>query len=318
MIMTRFFSLRGAAGLLSGAALLFSAACTAPRSIVSTGKVTPRGEFRVGGNLSFNAPTETIGKVGSSLKAAAKELAAKAARDTVNYNQTVEKIQVAAIAYALDPVRPSSDLYVRYGVIERFDVGYKYAFGSHVFDAMYQFLGPIGTVENPGTREAGATYGSIGLQFATQRTQLPSIPFLEDANTLLGFDASRRDLIVPLVFSKSLGVEEEIGAISYGVVYAHSFLRYGLSPAHLFNGPGSSFVKGKVPTLATERRSFSSFGAFFNAKLGYRYAYVIPALSVYYQNYGEYRLLNNQTATLSGFTFIPSLGLQFRIPSTRR
>ncbi|WP_088463838.1 hypothetical protein [Hymenobacter amundsenii] len=316
--MTRFFSLRYAAGLLGGAALLLSASCTAPRAIVSTGKVTPRGEFRVGGNLSFNLPTETISKAGSTLKSAAQDLANKAANDTVRYNQTVENLQVAAIAYALDPVRPSSDLYLRYGVIERFDVGYKYAFGSHVFDAMYQFLGPVGTVENPGTREAGATYGSIGLQYATQRTQLPNIPFLDDVNALLGFQASRHDLIVPLVFSRSLGVEEEIGAISYGVVYAHTFVRYGLTPGQLFNGPGSGFVTGKVPDLPTERRNFGSFGAFFNAKLGYRYAYVIPALSVYYQNYGEYQLLNNKTAKLSGLTFIPSLGLQFRIPSTRR
>ncbi|MFD2786326.1 hypothetical protein [Hymenobacter rubripertinctus] len=317
--MNTFFSLRAGLALAGGAAVLFSASCTAPRAIVSTGKVTPRGEFRVGGNVSLNLPTETIGRAGATLKSAAQDLADKAARDTVNYNQTVENLQVAAIAYALDPVRPSSDLYVRYGVVERFDVGYKYAFGSHVFDAMYQFLGPTGTPENPGSREAGVTYGSIGLQYATQRSKLPSIPFLDDVNSLLGFRATRHDLIVPLVFSKSLGPEEEIGAISYGVVYAHSFLRYGLTPGQLYNGPGSGFVPGsKVPDLPTTRRNFSSFGAFFNAKLGYRYAYVIPALSVYYQNYGEYQLLNNKTAKLSGFTFIPSLGLQFRIPSTRR
>ncbi|MBT9393984.1 hypothetical protein KLP40_12500 [Hymenobacter sp. NST-14] len=308
--MTIFFSLRKGLALTGGAALLFSASCTAPRAIVSTGKVTPRGEFRVGGNLAFNLPTETIGKAGATLKSAAENLAGK---DTVGYNQTVENLQVAAIAYALDPVRPSSDLYVRYGVVERFDVGYKYAFGSHVFDAMYQFLGPTGTPENPGSRQAGATYGSIGLQYATQRSKLPDIPFISDINTLLDFRASRHDLLVPLVFSQSLGAEEEIGAISYGLVYAHTFLRYGITPGELYNGPGS-----RVPALPTTRRNFSSFGAFFNAKLGYRYAYVIPALSVYYQNYGEFALLNNRTAKLSGLTFIPSLGLQFRIPGTRR
>ncbi|GGG53271.1 hypothetical protein [Hymenobacter glacieicola] len=313
-----FSTFRSALSLAAGASLLFAASCTAPRAIVSTGKVTPRGEFRVGGNVSFNAPTQTIGKVGSTLKSAAENLANKAANDTVNYNQTVEKLQVAAIAYALDPVRPSSDLYIRYGVIERLDVGYKYAFGSHVFDAMYQFLGPTGTPENPGSREAGATYGSIGLQYATQRAKLPSIPFLDDVNTLLGFKATRHDVLVPLVFSRSLGVEEEIGAISYGVIYAHTFLRYGLTPGNLYNGPGSGYATGKVPELPTARRNFSSFGAFFNAKLGYRYAYVIPALSVYYQNYGEFQLLNNRTTKLSGFTFIPSLGLQFRVPSGRR
>ncbi|NVO86070.1 hypothetical protein [Hymenobacter terrestris] len=314
--MNTIFSRRWAAGLLAGSAGLLAVGCTAPRAIVSTGKVTPRGEFRVGGNLAFNVPTETISKAGSTLKSAARELAQKSANDTVRYNQTIENLQVAAIAFALDPVRPSSDLNLRYGVIDRLDVGYKYAFGSHVFDAMYQFLGPVGSVENPGASRPGTTYASIGLQYATQRTQLPNIPFLDDVNALLGFRASRHDLIVPLVFSNSLGAEEEIGAISYGVVYAHTFLRYGLTPGNLFNGPGSQFVTGKVPELPTVRQNFGSYGIFFNAKLGYRYAYVIPALSVYYQNYGEYRLLNNQTAKLSGLTFIPSLGLQFRIPGS--
>lgn len=309
--MTAFSPFRAALSLLAGAGLLFSASCTAPRAIVSTGKVTPRGEFRVGGNMAFNVPTETISKTGSALLDAAKSAANK---DTIRYNQSIENIQVAALAYVLDPVRPTSDIYVRYGVIERLDVGYKYGFGSHVFDAMYQFLGPTGTVENPGTRQPGATYGSIGLQFATQRAKLPSIPFLSDVTDFLNFRASRQDILVPLVFSKSLGVEEEIGAISYGVVYAHSFFKYGFQPQNLYNGVGSSLL----PSLPTARKNFSSFGAFFNAKLGYKYAYFIPALSVYYQNYGEYQLLNNRTAKLSGLTFIPSLGLQFRIPGARR
>lgn len=309
--MTTFFSFRAALSLLAGAGLLFSASCTAPRAIVSTGKVTPRGEFRVGGNMAFNVPTETISKTGSVLLDAAK---AAANKDTIRYNQSIENIQVAALAYVLDPVRPTSDVYVRYGVIDRLDVGYKYGFGSHVFDAMYQFLGPTGTVENPGTRQPGATYGSIGLQFATQRSKLPSISFLDDATAFLGFEASRHDLIVPLVFSKSLGVEEEMGAISYGVVYAHSFFKYGFQPRNIFDYTGTL----TLPALPSSRRDFSSFGAFFNAKLGYKYAYFIPALSVYYQNYGEYQLLNNRTAKLSGLTFIPSLGLQFRIPGGRK
>lgn len=309
--MNRFSPLPSALSLLAGAALLFTASCTAPRAIVSTGKVTPRGEFKVGGNMAFNVATETLGKTGSALLEAAK---ATANKDTVRYNQTIEKLQIGALAYVLDPVRPTSDLYVRYGVIDRLDVGYKYGFGSHVFDAMYQFMGPTGTPENPGSRAAGATYGSIGLQFATQRSKLPSIPFLDNVTDFLGFEARRHDLIVPLVFSKSLGVEEEIGAISYGVVYAHSFFKYGFQPRNLFDAAG----RLALPALPSARQDFGSFGAFFNAKLGYRYAYFIPALSVYYQNYGEYQLLNNKTAKLSGLTFIPSLGVQFRVPTGRR
>jgi hypothetical protein len=289
-------------------ATLFAGACTAPRTIVTTGKVTPKGEFRAGGNLAFNVATETISKTGSALKSAAE---ATVRKDTVGYSGTIDNLQVAALAYVLDPVRPSSDLYIRYGALDRLDVGYKYAFGSHVFDAAYQFLGPTGTVERPGG-PAGATYASIGLQFATQRANLPSLPFLDNIDDILGFRASRQDIIIPLVFSHSLGAEEEIGAISYGAVYTHTFMRYGFEPGKIFNG------SVKVPVLLGQKVNFPSFGAFVNAKLGYRYVYFIPSLGIYYQKYGNYQLLNNKTASLSGLTVVPSVGVQFRIPSSRR
>jgi hypothetical protein len=289
-------------------ATLLVGSCTAPRTIVSTGKVTPKGEFRAGGNLAFNVATETISKTGSALRSAAEQAVQE---DRVEYSGTIDNLQVAALAYVLDPVRPSSDLYVRYGALDRLDVGYKYAFGSHVFDAAYQFLGPTGTVERPGG-PAGANYASIGLQFATQRANLPNLPFLDDINDILGFRATRRDLIVPLVFSHSFGAEEELGAVSYGVVYTHTFLRYGFEPGRVFNG------NVKVPALPQQKTNFPSFGAFANVKIGYRYAYIIPSLGIYYQDYGTYQLLNNKTADLSGFTFVPSIGLQFRIPSSRR
>lgn len=306
--MALFFRFSRLAFLVSAAATLVVGSCTAPRTIVSSGKVTPKGEFRVGGNLAFNVASETISKTGSALKSAA---AATVQKDTVGYSGTIDNLQVAALAYVLDPVRPSSDLYVRYGALDRLDVGYKYAFGSHVFDAAYQFLGPTGTVERPGG-PAGANYASIGLQFATQRASLPSLPFLDNINEVLGFRATRHDIIVPLVFSHSFGAEEEIGAISYGVVYTHTFLRYGFEPGKIFNG------NAKVPALPQQKANFPSFGGFVNAKIGYRYAYVIPSIGVYYQNYGTYQLLNNKSASLSGLTVVPSIGLQFRIPSSRR
>lgn len=305
--MFSFTSRRSVLPVLAAATLTVGS-CTAPRTIVSTGKVTPKGEFRVGGNLAFNVATETISKTGSALKSAAQ---AAAQKDTVGYSGTIDNLQIAALAYVLDPVRPSSDLYVRYGALDRLDVGYKYAFGSHVFDAAYQFLGPTGTVERPGGA-AGATYASIGLQFATQRASLPSLPFLNSIDEILGFRATRHDLTVPLVFSHSLGAEEEIGAISYGVVYTHTFMRYGFEPGRVFNG------NTKVPPLLEQKTNFPSFGGFVNAKIGYRYVYFIPSVGLYYQNYGTYQLLNNRTASLSGLTIVPSVGLQFRIPSTRR
>lgn len=297
--------------LLPLALLAVAGACAAPRSIISSGKVTPQGQFKVGGNLGINVGTTSAGKITD----AAKQLVGQAiSSDSVSYNDGFEAVQAAALAYVLDPTTATSDLYVRYGLLERVDVGYKYSFGAHSFDAMYQFMGPLGTPENPQGR-AGDLYGSVGLQFSTQNAKLPSIPFLDDASSLLSFRARRLDLLVPLVFSRSFGPEEQIGNVSYGLVYSHTFLKYGFEPGKVFNYiPGTRRVFGRVPSL-TERRSFGAVGGFVNLKVGYRYVYFLPALAIYYQNFGSYQLLNNRETKLRGLSIIPTLGLQFRIPS---
>ena len=295
---------------LGAAALLLAAACTAPRAITTTGKVTPQGEFRGGYNLGLNLATAPLGKASSAVKAAASQAAGQ---PRVNYSADVVDLQAAAIAYLLDPVQPTSEVFIRYGVLPRLDAGYKYTFGSHVFDAQYQFLGPVGSVENPGAGAAtGTAYASVGLQFATQRANLPSLPFLNDIQSTLNFSGSRHDLLVPLTVSHSFGPEEEIGAISYGLAYGHSWVRYGFAPANVYLP-----TNAKVPDLPSQSRNFSSFGAFVNLKLGYRYFYVVPALSVFYQNYGDYALLNKASTQLSGATFVPSLGFQLRAPKRR-
>ncbi|MCC3153836.1 hypothetical protein Q3A66_12985 [Hymenobacter sp. BT770] len=295
------------AAALAAATLLLATSCTAPRAIVATGKVTPQGEFRVGYNQGFNIATAPLSKAGAAVRDAATTAANK---DTVGYGGSVKNLQAAALAYILDPVQPTADLSIRYGILPRLDAGYKYAFGSHVFDAQFQLLGPTGSPENPGAGAAsGTTYASIGLQFATQRAKLPSIPFLGDINSVLNFKATRNDLLVPLIFSQSFGPEEEIGAISYGVVYAHSWVNYGFAPDNVY------LNTQKIPALPNQSRDFSSYGAFLNVKLGYRYVYVIPAVSIFYQNYGEYALLNGASTSLSGVTFVPSLGFQLRIPT---
>ncbi len=73
----------------------------------------------------------------------------------------------------------------------------------------------------------------------------------------------------------------------------------------------------QVPALPEQTHGYSSYGAFANLKLGYKYVYVVPAFSLYYQNYGTFTLLDGSSASLSGWTFIPSIGLQARIPSFR-
>ena len=278
--------------------------CTAPRSVINSGKVTAPGQFKAGINFGGNIATEPISQLKDITEAAVDAIRS---RDSVFYDNQLDVATKATMAYALDPVGPTFDFYLRYGLVERVDVGYKYASGVHVFDAMYQFMGSTGTIDNPGPGSENRWYGSFGLQYAGQSAGLLDAIFLDKLQPLLQFTAKRRDLTIPLIFSKSFGPEEEKGNVSFGVVYNHTFIRYGFDPSGVYRRVGSNAVE--VPAFSG-KSSFPSFGMFLNAKLGFKYVYVLPALTIYYQNYGTYQVLEGKQHSYSGLTLIPSLGVQ--------
>ncbi|WP_089321260.1 hypothetical protein [Pontibacter ummariensis] len=282
--------------------------CTAPRAVINSGKVTAPGRFKAGVNFGGNIATEPIGQLDDIAKSAVDAIAK---RDSVYYDDEVEAATKGLLAYALDPVGPTFDFYIRYGVARRVDVGYKYASGVHVFDAQYQFLGPTGTPENPGE---GDWYGSVGLQYAGQSSEWIDNLFLDKLQPLLQFTAKRRDYTVPLIFTKSFGVEEQAGSVSFGAVYNRTSIEYGFEPGKLFERYGGE-VEEVNPLM--EENGFSSYGVFANARVGFKFLYVVPALTVYYQNYGDYKLLNNASYSFSGLTFIPSIGLEARFGKGR-
>lgn len=281
--------------------LSLTASCTAPRSVIHSGKVTPKGQFKAGVNFGGNIASEPLGQLDDITKAAVD---AVAKRDTVFYDQQVDVFSKALVSYALDPVGPTFDFYLRYGLAERVDVGYKYASGAHVLDAMYQFMGPTGTPQNPG---AGDWYGSVGVQYSGQSADIINTLLLNRLQSVLQFTAKRRDIVVPLVFSKSFGPEEEIGNISFGAVYNHTFIEYGFEPGKVFKKVAGKSVK--VDGLL-EKNNFPSYGLFVNGKIGFKYIYLLPALTMYYQNYGIYQFLEGREFSFSGMTFIPSIGVQ--------
>lgn len=281
--------------------LVMAASCTAPRAVINSGKVTAPGKFKVGVNFGGNIATEPIGQLDDITEAAIDAIAKK---DSVYYDDEIETATKALLAYSLDPVGPTFDFYLRYGVAPRVDVGYKYASGVHVFDTQYQFLGPTGTPEKPGV---GNWYGSVGLQYAGQSSDWVDKLFLDKLQPVLQFTAKRQDVTVPLIFSKSFGPEEEIGSIAFGAVYNHTFIKYGFEPGDLFKKVGGEVEKVN-PLMA--KNNFGSYGLFVNARIGYRFFYVLPAITIYYQNYGDYTLLNSTAHNFSGLTFIPSIGLQ--------
>ncbi|WP_125185383.1 hypothetical protein [Botryobacter ruber] len=282
--------------------LALAAGCTAPRSVINSGKVTPAGTFKAGVNFGGNIATEPISQLGDIKEAVVDAISNKG---DVYYDEQIDVATKAMVAYALDPVGPNFDFYLRYGLVPRVDVGYKYAAGVHVLDAMYQFMGSTGTPESPGT---DGWYGSFGLQYAGQSSDILDKLYLTKLQPLLQFTAKRRDFTIPLIFSKSIGVEEENGHFAFGAVYNHTFLEYGFAPSGLFKKvEDNSDVE--VPSLAA-KNNFPSFGLFMNAKFGFKFIYLLPALSIYYQDYGTYKFLEGREHSFSGMTFIPSLGLQ--------
>ncbi|WP_345166325.1 hypothetical protein [Nibribacter koreensis] len=286
-------------GILIGALAVTS--CTAPRSIIHSGRVTPHGQFKAGANFGGNIATEPIGQLKDVTEDA---IVALANRDSVYYDGLVKSATKAAIAYSLDPVGPTFDFYVRYGVLPRVDVGYKYASGVHVLDANYQFLGP-----EAGTN-AGAErwYGSVGVQYAGQNSDIFDKLFLNKLSSVLEFKAARKDVLVPLTFSRSFGPDEEFGNISFGVAYNHTFVEYGLVPGKLYEKVGG----GKAVKLEglTRKQDFASYGLFVNAKVGAKRIFLLPSLSMFYQKYGTYELLKGETEDFSGISIIPSIGVQ--------
>jgi hypothetical protein len=279
--------------------------CTSPRNIISSGKVTPKGAFKAGFNTSFNAATAPLAEIDDITRAAVDAIDKN--KDSIYYTQSVATLTRGLLAYSLDPVTPTSDFYLRYGIANRVDVGYKYASGAHVFDAMYQFMGSIGTPDEPGEK---GMHGSIGFQYSGQKSDLPSKVGLDKLGSIFNYELSRKDILIPLVFSYSFGPEETYGNVSFGVVYGHSSIKYGFNPSKVLVRYAGNNLE-RIPSFS-HKQSYSSFGGFVNAKLGYKFAYFVPALSIYHQNYGTYNVFGQQES-YKGFTFIPSIGLQLNL-----
>jgi len=134
--------------------------CIAPRTGTQSGKVTPEGQFEFGGNYSGNISVQATRAIFNGIGSAIDGVSDQ---DSVVYDDGANDLAVAILAYSLDPLSAGGDLSLRYGIYEAFDIGYKYASGTHVFDGRWQFKGSTGTIKNPGEDRKNA---SVGIQFS--------------------------------------------------------------------------------------------------------------------------------------------------------
>ncbi len=301
--------------------LVSVSSCVAPRAITNSGKVTPKGNWVVATNQTYNIATAPAGKVASAVDINLDNLL-NGSLDTVSLVQSNaiatdwQKVGEALIANNFDPIGGGVDFGVRYGIAKRFDVGFKKAGRAKAIDFQYQFLGSLGNVDDFSESATDKWYGSIGLQYSSQDLSLPF--WAKPISSKLAYDFSRKDILVPLIFSYGLGNEESIGAISFGLSYNFTRMHYSTTP---FTYARIQDVNGVVTALntaaITEAKNISSFGAFANMKIGFRYFYFVPAVAVYYQNYGTLQNFIGESFQMKGVTVVPSLGLRLRLGKSK-
>ena len=301
--------------------LVFVSSCVAPRAITNTGKVTPKGNWIMATNQTYNIATAPAVKVASAVDINFDNLL-NGSSDTISLAQSNavsadwQKIGEALIANNFDPIGGGVDFGVRYGIANRFDVGFKKAGRAKAIDVQYQFLGSLGNVDDFSESATNKWYGSIGLQYSSQDLSLPF--WAKPLTSKLQYDFSRKDILVPLIFSYGLGNEESIGAISFGLSYNFTRMNYSTTP---FTYARIQDVNGVVTALntaaITETKKISSFGAFANMKIGFRYIYFVPAVAVYYQNYGTLQNFIGESFQMKGLTVVPSLGLRLRLGKSK-
>lgn len=279
--------------------MVILASCVAPRVISNSGKVTPKGNFSGGYHTSYNISTQAGVYVKDLIVDNVESLAKK---DSIKFDENFAKINKAAIAYQLDPISSGNEFYLKYGVYKRWDVGAKLAGNAKGLETQFQFMGPTGNVDDATEKRL---YGSIGLQFSTQSQSLPSI--LSELQDRLGYKFNRRDLLMPLIFSYSFGNEEEYGSLSWGLAANYSIVNYSTTPVDIYN------LDKTVLIPQNYKVKYMSYGFFINAKVGFQHVFVIPSLSVFYQNYGSYKLLDGSSATFKGLTVVPGIGFRVRV-----
>ncbi len=285
-------------GLLATFACLLGA-CAAPRSITQSGRVTPMGDVRLGASMPVNLSSQTSASIIDGLEGRIDDLADGETK--IDTREELDELIEPLLAYSLDPVGSGFDVFVRVGVYDRFDLGYRYASGTHVFDGMFQFLGPIDE-EVPKTKLSGA----FGLQYSHQEYEAPSFAGLNTLQKLLDYRFERTDLLVPVVFSYGFGDNEKYGAVGFGVAYNYTDLSYGIE-SETVHELFADEIEALDPPSGD--KSIHAFGGFVNVKVGY-VVYALFSLAVYYQDFGSYKLFGDEERSLSGVTVIPTIGLQ--------
>jgi len=278
------------------ALVLALSACSVPKVMNQSGRVTERGNATVGVSYMGNISQQTSTFLTDAIKGYAEGVSQG---DTAVVNALLLGANAGLIAYSLDPIAFGPQIYLRFGIYDRLELGYTRSKGANMFSLHGQFLGFEKERNEKSTKRL---FGSAGLQYSWNKFNLPS--YFGNLQDKLGYGYSRKDLLVPITFSYSLGPNEAYGALGAGVVFGFHSIDYSFAPEKIVTKDGASLK------AINHHKAFSSIGFFFNAKLGYKCIYLVPSIAIYYQDYGSYPLVNGSSVPMDGFTFVPALSLQ--------
>lgn len=293
--------------ILASLALL-ATACTAPRSVLISPDALPKGHFEAGANLDVNLPTQTVKALFGGMESSVKALYNRSSSGTPTpiTADSLNDLAKALIAYSVDPLGSQAGLFVRYGFWPRFDIGYHRDGGVNAFNIRGQFLGPVAT---DSISSSDTWRGSIALQYSWQSYELPSVAGLDKLQSLLRFEFKRKDLLIPVIFGKPFGKQGRYGSFGIGAAYTIAFIEYGSQILDLVEEISPGVTKPFDPIQG--KKTVSSYGAFSNVRLGYRWAYLVGSLACYWQDYGEFQLFGGKSVALEGLTWVPALAMEF-------
>lgn len=288
------------------ASALCLAACTAPRSVLHSPQALPRGGFQAGVQMDGNVPTQTLDALYGGLDGAIDALASKASGSAVPAD-SLNGLVKAILAFSVDPLGTQPGIYIRYGFWPRFDGGYHRNGGANAFDLRWQFLGPEAADTGAG---ASAWSGSIGAQYGSQGFELPSTLGLDKLQDIIGYEFTRKDVLIPLVFGKGFGGGSRYGGFAVGLAYNLSFIEYDSKVRKLVERLDDGSTR-PFEDLHGER-AIPSYGGFANARVGYRFIHLVGSFACYWQDYGTFKLFGGKRENMEGLTFLPSAALEFR------
>lgn len=284
--------------LLLAAAFALIAGCAAPRAVIWDGSSVERWHVQGHAGMVGVVPTATLSAAGQAQLDAAKGILGDSLLDSTTLRNSARTL----VAASLDMPGMNTVLSAHMGLGWGLEAGYRREGGANAWSLRWQFLS---------AKKAGVN-GGIGVMYSSLEYEVPSV--LGDVQKALGYEFKRKDVSIPVVFSKPLGDGGEYGSVGGGLVGAWTSTQYGFDPEGFYksvvNASGKSTPLDKLPDQKT---SFLSYGGVIFGKFGFKRVWLMTGVTMLYQDYGSYQVPGTDPVGLSGLTILPSAGLEFRI-----